>query len=66
MSEEYKQCNKEYNSGGLRQGNGRGCGSWHSNILPLEKAYKTMTGHRVEYNNPDDTRNFIVVGGFCG
>ena len=32
--------------------------SWHSHMLPLEKAYEMETGHGVEYSNPDNTRNF--------
>ena len=58
ISEEYLQGDKTSNPGGLGQGNGGACVSWHSHMLTLEKAYERETGHSVTYNNPDNTRTF--------
>ena len=47
------------NPGGLGQGNGGGPTSFHSLMLPLEKAYENETGRGVEYTNPDSSRQFF-------
>ena len=43
------------NPGGMGQGNGGGPSSFHSLMLPLEKAYENETGHGVEYTNTDSS-----------
>ena len=50
ISKETILWDQESNPGGLGQGNGGGCVSWHSQMLILEKC--------VEYDNPDSTRKF--------
>ena len=58
ISQEYLQGDELSNPGGLVQGNECVCVSWHSHMLTLEKAYEQEMGHRVTYNNPDNTRSF--------
>ena len=59
ISEEYLMWDMLNNPGGLGQGNGGGPTSFHSLMLPLEKAYEMETGHGVHYTNPDSSRKFF-------
>ena len=59
ISSSFLQWDKKCNSGGIGQGNGGASTSWHSHMLPLEKAYEAETGRGVEYSNPDKTRRFF-------
>ena len=59
ISEEYLIWDLINNPGGLGQGNGGGPTSFHSLMLPLEKAYEAETGHGVAYTNPDSSRKFF-------
>ena len=38
--------------------------SWHSHILPREKAYEAETGQGVESHNPDKIRHFVRLMDF--
>ena len=58
ISEDILQWCHKSNPGGLGQGNGGGCVSWHSHILLLEKAYEASTSNTVDYCNPDSSRKF--------
>ena len=49
---------QESNTGGLGQGNGGGCVSWHSHTLVLGEAYEKSTSNTVDYSNPDSSRRF--------
>ena len=53
------QWDEDNNAGELGQGNGGASVSWHSHMLPLEKAYESETRHVVQYSNPDNTRQFF-------
>ena len=59
ISKNTLQWDETNNNGGLGQGNGGASVSWHSHMLPLEKAYERETGNGVAYTNPDSSRNFF-------
>ena len=58
ISELYIMWTITQNLGGLGQGNGAGPVSWHSHMLPLIKAYKSLVDDSVQYKNPDGSRMF--------
>ena len=46
------------NLGGLGQGNGVVPPSWHSHMLPLIKAYESLSDEKISFSNPDRTKTF--------
>ena len=58
ISEDTLKWCRECNPGGLGQGNGAGCVSWHSHMLVLEEAYEKSTSNTVEFGNPDSMGKF--------